>query len=114
MTRLVLKHGDVTHQGDVVIVPRPHLSGVIPNTTPIPRENGRIILAHGEVTGHAHAIECETAEWFSTEDGKRFLRLVEPASIQHEEHGAFELEAGTYEIRIEREYSPEAIRNVAD
>jgi hypothetical protein len=36
-------------QGDVLIIP---VAGIPDDSEPIARENGRIILAHGEVTGH--------------------------------------------------------------
>jgi len=46
-------------QGDVLLRRVEHIPE---NVTPVPRENGRIILAHGEATGHAHAILDEAAE----------------------------------------------------
>ncbi len=59
------------------------------------------ILAEGEVTGHAHRIEDLAA----AEVGVR---------IVHEEHAPITLAAGNYEVEVQREYSPQAIRNVAD
>lgn len=41
-------------QGDVLIIKR-NPKGT-ENLTPVDREDGRVILAHGEVTGHAHGI----------------------------------------------------------
>lgn len=42
-------------QGDVLIIalPMPHLATKM---APAPLEDGRVVLAHGEATGHAHAI----------------------------------------------------------
>ena len=40
-------------QGDVLIIPVAKLPDCL---EPMKRERGRVILAHGEVTGHAHAI----------------------------------------------------------
>lgn len=101
-------------QGDVGLAARPHLGGNIPDAKPVPREDGRIILAHGEVTGHAHAIVGDGVDLLETPDGRRFLQLVAPQELTHEEHGTINLPEGTYEVIRQSEYSPEAIRNVAD
>lgn len=102
-------------QGDVLIVP----VSKMPTTAsePVAREQGRIVLAHGEVTGHAHAIRTEKAALFR--DPKLaaiFLHVTgdAPALLEHEEHSTIALAPGDYEIIRQREYSPEAIRQVAD
>ena len=77
------------------------------------REKGPIILAHGEATGHAHKIKLKSARIFQKE-GQRFLRVPTQALLEHEEHTNLYVPAGDYEVIIQREYSPEAIRNVAD
>ena len=38
----------------------------------------------------------------------------EAVRLLHEEHAPIDLPAGSYIVRIQREYSPEALRNVAD
>ena len=43
----------------------------------------------------------------------RFARLA-LTTLTHDEHGPITLEPGVYKVRIQREYSPEAIHNVAD
>src|ERR1700688_418630 len=48
-------------QGDILIVPVDQLPAGLKW---IERENGRVILAHGEVTGHAHAIKDKSAALF--------------------------------------------------
>jgi len=61
------------------------------------RENGRIILAHGEVTGHCHevvsAIDPLTmippAQFFETDKGQRELVVIGEARLKHEEHNHF-------------------------
>lgn len=98
-------------QGDVLIR---RVDTVPSDAKPLAREGGRVILAHGEVTGHAHAVAEADAEIFETRDGKHYLRLDAPLSVRHEEHSAIALEAGTYEVVRQREYHPEEIRNVAD
>lgn len=76
----------------------------------------RIVLAEGEATGHAHVLETDPkdpADWWK--DGEeQFASVNGPAVVVHEEHSSIKLEEGTYKIIRQREYSPEAIRNVAD
>lgn len=82
----------------------------------IERENGKIVLAHGEVTGHAHAIDCESADHYGEAGADvTYLEIKEAlAALRHEEHSTINLPAGHYRIVRQREYSPEAIRRVAD
>lgn len=73
------------------------------------------ILAYGEVTGHAHRIEnLHQAEVLEIETDLYLRVSKDGVRIVHDEHAAIELPAGKYQIVIQREYSPEAIRNVAD
>lgn len=101
-------------QGDVFITEVDELPSQLRR---VERENGRVILAHGEVTGHAHAILDREAELFDHQDLEhRFLQVLADGGVElvHEEHDTIHLPAGVYEVRRQREYSPEAIRNVAD
>jgi hypothetical protein len=103
----------IYRQGDVLITRTTHQ--LTHEATAVPRDHGRIVLAYGEVTGHAHAIDDALAELFEEKDGQLYLRVSEGgATIRHEEHGAIGLAPGTYRVIRQREYSPEAIRNVAD
>lgn len=102
------------------------------------REQGRIILAHGEVTGHAHEIgapietDIPPAQYFEEPDGRRILLVTGSCVLRHQEHGPITLDpakqiqarqgdvllnpigGGAWEVIRQREYSPDAIRNVAD
>ena len=99
-------------QGDVLI----ERIRTIPKLHPMPREDDRVILAHGEATGHAHAIaDLGVEQYQSGEPGVTFLEVAQAvAMLTHEEHATIELPRGHYRVRRQREYSPEAIRNVAD
>ena len=101
-------------QGDVLIRQVAKLPGGAKKV----KVGGRIVLAYGEVTGHAHAIAPgEAAEFsFAAAGGivRRFLKVVQEATVHHEEHAPIPLPAGVYEIVQQREYTPEAIRSVAD
>ena len=101
-------------QGDVLLE---RISKMPSDLKKLAREDKKIILAHGEVTGHAHAIIEENCDLFSseTEAGVTFLEVREAmAALTHEEHGRIDLAPGNYRVRRQREYSPQAIRNVAD
>jgi hypothetical protein len=78
------------------------------------KDNGRIILAYGEVTGHAHAIVDDVTASFIDSDGNLYLESKEDILVKHEEHAEIKLPAGVYRITHQREYSPEEIRNVLD
>ena len=98
-------------QGDVLIIP---VKSIPKNAKPVPREQGLVVLAHGEATGHAHALLERNVTMFE-KDMKRFLEITGGgANVVHQEHAAVRLDKGLYEVRRQVEYSPEAIRNVAD
>jgi hypothetical protein len=80
------------------------------------REKGRIILAHGEMTGHAHEIEANPEVAFEEVNAARILRVMgrKPAILRHQEHSPIKIKPGTYVTRRQSEYAPEEIRNVAD
>lgn len=114
----------IFRQGDVLLLA---VDSTLVTTKPVPREGGRIILAHGEATGHAHAIVDERAELMAAfmpgvtftgqtvDADRRYLRLpCEGIALLHEEHGPIPPPAGLYEVRRQREYTPERIRTVAD
>jgi hypothetical protein len=105
------------------------------------RESGRIILAHGEVTGHAHELLTATetvpteleAQFFEAPDGTRELIVLAPCLLVHEEHGRIALDPqrpeqirqgdvllhptgpGTWRAIRQQEWAgPESWRQVAD
>ena len=75
-----------------------------------PREG--LVLAYGEVTGHKHQLDA--GEMFETKDGKLYFRLNKKGKLRHEEHLTITLPKGNYEVIRQREYTPKAIRRVAD
>jgi hypothetical protein len=102
----------IFRQGDVLIQRIDELPQTI---TPMPRENGKIILAHGEVTNHSHAIAAKKAHQYADGTGVTYLDIQAAlANLTHEEHATIPLARGFYRVIRQREYSPEAIRNVAD
>lgn len=83
--------------------------------TSVERDRGRIVLAYGEVTGHAHAIASPDADLLQDTE-TRFLRVLADAGVDlsHEEHGTITLPKGTYEVIGQYEHQPWGFRQVAD
>ena len=112
MTDLALKY---YRQGDIAIIPIERKCRPAPKTRVQP-DCGRIVLAYGEVTGHAHALPAGDVELYETANAvDRILRVrSHVTTLTHEEHAPIELPQGDYIVRRQREYEPEAIRLVAD
>ena len=105
----------VWRQGDVLIIATDET--VPAEATLVPRDDGRVVLAYGEVTGHAHALLDRRVELFALSDAEfedRFLVIAAEAALVHEEHDTITLPPGTYRVRRQREYAPEAPVQVAD
>lgn len=97
-------------QGDVLLVSIPEFPKGAIDVTP---KNDKIVLAEGEATGHAHAIMARdvVARMVGV---SLYLHVIRETILKHEEHGDINVVPGHYEVRRQREYSPEEIRNVAD
>jgi hypothetical protein len=103
-------------QGDVLVLP------IEPAELPAdlveaPRDRrGRMVLALGEATGHAHVVTGEGVRLLSPPDDPDALYLVIDGygRLGHEEHGPIALPPASYKVIRQREYFPGAIRFVAD
>jgi hypothetical protein len=91
-------------QGDVLLVP----ADAMPQGRPIDAEDGRLVLARGEATGHHHSVAVEDGELVDAAEGV-FLRIMEATPLVHQEHGAITLEPGVYRVVRQREYVPGAV-----
>lgn len=129
-------------QGDVYLYP---VNSLPQNCKPIAPEGGkRFVLAHGEVTGHAHAIyeftdDSETeaqiaakadevaesviaramakrnAQMWECPQGEWYLEVRKPSQMRHEEHSAPTVPVGIYHCPIQVEAnSANMLRRVAD
>src|SRR5262245_47031030 len=98
--------GGLIRQGDLLLVP----VDVLPERT-LPRLTGRLVLAEGEATGHAHVVDNERASLHGTYGGTWFLSVEdgEPVLLLHEEHDPLAVPAGVYEVRRQREYVPRRV-----
>lgn len=113
-------------QGDVLLVAITN-DDVPGDAKPVRRERGKTILAHGEVTGHHHAILEPEAELVGVPtDGQTLVTADEAAelyllvhgtesvALTHQEHATVTVDPGTYRVVRQREYTPEQLRRVAD
>lgn len=111
----------VLRQGDVLLVKVAELPKRAKDVTP----EGDIILAHGEVTGHAHRLSLpntmtmiEKGELVQAPKkvrlwdagAERFIQVMEKTALTHEEHSPIPLDPGIYQVIRQREYDPEAER----
>jgi hypothetical protein len=115
-------------QGDVALM----LVASLPaGCSAVPLDNGRIVLAYGEVTGHAHAISDHAeridprtqeiaeaaiarARLWRAPSGERYLEVKEAVTLRHEEHTQHVIPPGIYQVPQQVEYSPAELRRVAD
>lgn len=88
------------HQGDVKFVPVAEM----PKGKEV-KHNGSDVLALGETTGHKHVITVARPEMMiiTVLDGNKFINLLGPAVVTHEEHSDIALAPGIYRIGAERE-----------
>lgn len=103
-------------QGDVLIVPI--AEAAVParalDAAGEQRDSrGRLVLALGEVTGHAHAIAAP-GRLVREGEGRMLLHLPEGGRVVHEEHAPIPLPKGWFRVVRQREYVPGAVRIVAD
>jgi hypothetical protein len=107
-------------QGDVLVVMDPVAQ--IPDDAKeiVVQDQRGIILAYGEVTGHAHAVELETEEGgklnarYWDAGAERFIQVLSRSTLKHEEHSAIVLEPGLYRQAFQTEDYGAERRPVAD
>lgn len=104
-------------QGDVMFR---RLDALPDDATPATAEQGQFVVAHSE-TGHNHIVmERPGVTYFSAMDELRSYLVVEgdPAPVEHQRsfdtHETFGLAPGIWEVRRQREYTPEGFRRAAD
>ena len=124
-TALAASAAFVGRQGDVAILRVSALPGS--DRKERKRDRGRVILAYGEVTGHAHAIADKKVIHFDTDDAVEaanhllasigvdarlsehnapsFLAVEEAATVEHDEHAPIALDPGNYLAVRQREWS---------
>jgi hypothetical protein len=82
-----------------------------------PADQGRVILAYGEVTGHAHALDASTVTAYGPSDDAFWLAVEKDgAVVTHEEHSAIVIPSDVkfLAVRRQKQYTPSRIENVTD
>ena len=87
---------------------------------PIAPVDGKIIVAHSE-TGHNHVMVADRVKAFKPKKPDiytMFLQVDEPTPVEHlrsfDTHEALMFDRGTYEIKRQREHTPEGWRRAQD
>lgn len=106
----------MVRQGDILLIPITKEQALTMRRIAVPRDQGKVVLAYGEVTGHAHVLEGEGVELFETPtEGDRIL-TIDPkrkdAALRHVDlptggkgdHDMIPLVSGDYIVRRQREY----------
>jgi hypothetical protein len=107
-------------QGDVCFIRR----DVLPSgLTEIAPQNGRIVVTHSE-TGHDHVMVLDrtpepAVRMYSGDNPLvAWLAVNRPTALEHlrphDTHEPILFEPGVYEVRRQREYTPEGFRRVED
>jgi NMD protein affecting ribosome stability and mRNA decay len=104
-------------QGDVMFR---KIAALPEGLSPTKAEHGAFVVAHSE-TGHNHVVmERPTVKMFAAMDEFRSYLVVEdkPAKVEHlrnfDTHETIALSPGIWEVRRQREYTPEGFRRAAD
>ena len=95
--------------GDVLLVP-----ATLPEAATAITTTGDVILAYGEITGHAHRIKESAKVRVWSAGAERFLQVMETTALTHEEHAPITLLPGVYKLPQQVEYSPRELQRVAD
>jgi hypothetical protein len=104
----------MVRQGDLLFIPLdklPQGAQLLESEQIEWSEDGGIVLAHGEATGHSHTLEAPDTPVYTVDAPQR---LEEPelaievldddgAIVSHQEHDALELERGLWRVRRQRE-----------
>jgi len=117
--KLDFKTGEHLH-GDVIIRKIKELPKDFESLKKEPNDS----LAYGEAHGHFHKLFKMTDnpqgghsfDLREIKEGKKYLKVIEPVILKHQEHAPRIIPEGDYEISIQREYDPftKLIRKVTD
>lgn len=104
----------IYRQGDVLLAS----IGKLPTSvTAIAAENGRLILARGEATGHHHSFAVGPQIAMFRDEGAgngAYLSVTAPTPLEHQEHTALLIEPRDYGVMIQRTYASGMARRVED
>lgn len=108
MDTITVQQGCQYRQGDILLM---SCSRVPSGAREIAPESGRVILARGETTGHAHAFAADRVRYFREDGSGQGFVVISGAStvdLTHEEHTTLRVAPGAYRVVRQREYEPKA------
>lgn len=104
-------------QGDVMFV---RVKSIPKGLEPAPTKNGNYVVAHSE-TQHDHVVESRNAQLLIDKTNALIAYLQvggDGVEVKHlrgfDTHESLFLEPGNYEVRRQREHTPEGWRRAAD
>lgn len=111
----------IAAQGDILLI---KVNSLPKDAKPVKAEKGCFVVAHSE-TGHNHIVkERPNVQYYTSNDPMiSYLQVIEATDtsetvLEHmrgfDTHESIKLDAGIYEIRRQREYTPEGWRRVED
>lgn len=112
---------DRAAQGDLMLL---RIDKLPEGVKPLAAQSGVFVVAHSE-TGHNHVIDAKpNVQWYGTDDPMvSYLEVIEATDATetllrhlrgHDTHKTIVIPPGVFEIRRQREYTPEGWRRVAD
>lgn len=112
-----LKFNKQARQGDMLLT---KLDKLPDNLIEERAVNGDYVLAHSE-TGHNHVVKAShEVKFFRNPDNEfvGYLSVQAPTEVRHlrsfDTHKTIGLKEGVYEVRRQREYTPEGLRRAQD
>lgn len=108
-------------QGDLMLR---RIEALPANAKPLAADRGVFVVAHSE-TGHNHVIDAApNVQWYGTDDPMvSYLEVIEATDATetllrhlrgHDTHKTIVIPPGVFELRRQREYTPEGWRRVED
>lgn len=116
---MVKRFENVAAQGDCFLV---RIEDLPKNLTDAKAENGQFVVAHSE-TGHHHTIDANPDRVKMFEDPSDPLTaylmvIADDVHLEHQRsfdtHETLNPAPGIYQVRRQREYTPEGFRRAAD
>jgi len=105
----------IIRQGDVALV---SVRAIPKEAIEQPQKGDKLILALGEATGHHHRFEFLAKDYnvklYVAHGGARYLEVLAPADLLHEEHSTARVPAGKWLIPQQVEYTPKELVRVSD
>lgn len=114
---------NICAQGDMILR---RIETIPTDAVPVKSENGSLIITHSE-TGHNHIVMerqnkngGKNAQLFINKINALigYLSVSEPCELEHlrshDTHASISIPVGNYEIRRQREYTPEGFRRAQD